>query len=58
MGLLNSGAMPIHNPLNSGIPGEDKILESAYALVEKLPHMPAILIPLPPAEDSGISQAR
>lgn len=53
MGLLNSGAMPTPNPLNSGIPGEDKILESAYALVEKLPQMPAILIPLMPGRPDG-----
>lgn len=53
MGLLNSGAMPTPNPLGSGIPGEDKILESAYALVEKLPDMPAILIPLMPGRPDG-----
>ncbi len=53
MGLLNDGSMPTVNPLNSGIPGEDKILESAYALVEKLPHMPAILIPLMPGRVDG-----
>lgn len=53
MGLLSSGAMPTMNPLDSGIPGEDKILESAYALVEKLPDMPAILIPLMPGRPDG-----
>jgi nitroreductase len=53
MGLLNTGAMPTPNPLGNGIPGEDKILESAYALVDKLPHMPAILIPLMPGRPDG-----
>lgn len=53
MGLLNDGSMPTQNPLDSGIPGEDKILESAYALVEKLPKMPAILIPLMPGRPDG-----
>ena len=53
MGLLQSGAMPTPNPLGSGIPGEDKILESAMALVEKLDKMPAILIPLMPGRPDG-----
>ena len=53
MGLLNDGTMPTPNPLGSGIPREDKILTSAYALVEKLPHMPAILIPLMPGRPDG-----
>jgi nitroreductase len=53
MGLLNSGAMPTPNPLGSGIPREEKILDSAYALVEKLPNMPAILIPLMPGRPDG-----
>jgi len=53
MGLLNSGAMPTPNPLGNGIPREDKILESAYALVEKLDKMPAILIPLMPGRPDG-----
>lgn len=55
MGLLNSGAMPTPNPLGSGIPREDKILESAYALAEKLDKMPAILIPLMPGRPDGKS---
>ena len=53
MGLLNTGAMPTPNPLDSGVPGEDKILESAMALVEKLDRMPAILIPLMPGRPDG-----
>ncbi|MCB2059174.1 MAG: nitroreductase family protein [Novosphingobium sp.] len=53
MGVLNSGAMPTPNPLGNDIPGEDKILESAMALVEKLDRMPAILIPLMPGRPDG-----
>jgi nitroreductase len=55
MGLLASGEIPTPNPLDSGIPGEDKILESAYALAEKLDRMPAILIPLMPGRPDGKS---
>jgi nitroreductase len=55
MGLLASGAMPSPNPLDSGVPGEEKILESAHALVEKLDRMPAILIPLMPGRPDGKS---
>ena len=55
MGLLNSGAIPTPNPLNSGIPGEEKILQSAYALVEKLPKIPAFVIPLMPGRPDGKS---
>lgn len=54
MGLLNTGAMPSPNPLGSGVPREDKILDSAYALVEKLDRMPAILIPLMPGRPDGL----
>jgi len=54
MGLLSSGAMPTPNPLGSGIPREDKLLDSAMALVEKLPDMPAILIPLMPGRPDGL----
>lgn len=54
MGLLHTGAMPSPNPLGSGVPREDKILDSAYALVEKLDRMPAILIPLMPGRPDGL----
>jgi nitroreductase len=53
MGLLNSGEMPTPNPLGNGVPREEKILESAYALVEKLDKMPAILIALMPGRPDG-----
>lgn len=55
MGLLASGAMPTPNPLDSGVPGEDKILESAHALAEKLDKMPALVIPLMPGRPDGKS---
>ena len=55
MGLLNTGEVPTVRPLDSGIPGEDKILDSAMALVEKLDRMPAILIPLMPGRPEGKS---
>jgi len=55
MELLNNGVMPTPNPLDSGVPGEEKILESAYALVEKLPKMPALVIPLMPGRPDGKS---
>lgn len=53
MGLLNSGAMPSPNPLDISVKGEDKVLESALALAEKLDRMPAILIPLMPGRPDG-----
>lgn len=52
MGLLNSGAMPTPNPIGAS-DRDRRVLESAYALVEKLPHMPAILIPLMPGRPDG-----
>lgn len=55
IGLLSSGAMPTPNPLDSGVPGEDRILESAHALAEKLDRMPAILVPLMPGRPDGQS---
>lgn len=52
MGILNSGEMPTPNPIGTS-DRDARILESAYALVEKLPHMPAILIPLMPGRPDG-----
>jgi len=54
MGLLQSGEKPTPNPLTSDIPGEDKILDSAFALAHKLDKMPAILIPLMPGRPDGL----
>jgi nitroreductase len=53
MGVLQSGAMPSPRYLTGKVPREDKLLESAYALVEKLDDMPAILIPLMPGRVEG-----
>lgn len=53
MGVLQSGAMPSPRYLSGKVPREDKLLESAYALVEKLDDMPAILIPLMPGRPDG-----
>lgn len=54
MGILESGAMPSPRHLGSGVPGEDKLLESALSLPEKLDRMPAILIPLMPGRPDGL----
>jgi nitroreductase len=52
MGLLNDGSKPTENPLGTSA-RDAKVLASAYALVEKLPHMPAVLIPLMPGRPDG-----
>jgi len=52
MGLLNSGAMPTPNPIGKS-ERDQRVLESAYALVEKLDDLPAILIPLMPGRPDG-----
>lgn len=52
MGLLNDGSKPTENPL--GVSERDeRVLASAMALVDKLPHMPAVLIPLMPGRPDG-----
>lgn len=53
MGVLNSGEQPSRMYLSGEVPREDKILESAFALAEKLEKMPAILIPLMPGRPDG-----
>jgi nitroreductase len=53
MGVLQSGAAPSPRYLSGKVPRENKLLESAYALVEKLDDMPAILIPLMPGRVEG-----
>jgi nitroreductase len=53
MGVLQSGAMPSPRYLSGTVPHEDKLLESAHALVQKLDTMPAILIPLMPGRPDG-----
>jgi nitroreductase len=53
MGVLHSGAAPSPRYLSGNVPREDKILDSAFALVEKLDDMPAIMIPLMPGRIEG-----
>ena len=53
MGVLDSGAMPPPAPLSKDVSGEDRILDSALALANKLDKMPAILIPLMPGRPEG-----
>lgn len=53
MGLLQSGEQPSVRYLSGSIPREDKVLESAYALAEKLDKVPAMLIPLMPGRPDG-----
>ena len=52
-GLLSGG--PAGDTHLAGVPREDKILESAFALVEKLHQVPAMLIPLMPGRPEGKS---
>ena len=53
MGVMHSGAAPSPRYLTGNTPREDKLLESALALVDKLDTMPAILIPLMPGRPDG-----
>lgn len=53
MSVLQSGEQPSPRYLSGEMPREDKLLESALALPEKLDKMPAILIPLMPGRPDG-----
>lgn len=53
MSVLQSGEQPSPRYLSGKMPREDKLLESALALPEKLDKMPAILIPLMPGRPDG-----
>ena len=55
MGVLHSGEKPSPMYPKGSTPREDKLLESAYALAEKLDRMPALLIPLMPGRPDGKS---
>lgn len=55
MGLLNTGAAPSPAAPTGAIPREDKIMDSAMALAEKLDRMPAFLIPLMPGRPDGMA---
>lgn len=53
MGVLSSGEQPSRLYLSGETPREDKLLDSALSLPEKLDKMPAILIPLMPGRPAG-----
>lgn len=55
--LLLQGQESGHAHPSTGIPREDKLMESAFALTEKLDKVPAILIPLMPGRPEGKSVA-
>ena len=55
MGVLQNGQQPSQFSDTSGSPDEAKLLESAYALAEKIDQMPALLIPLMPGRADGKS---
>lgn len=55
MGILASGQVPSPMYLSGNISREEKLLDSAMALPEKLPDMPALLIPLMPGRPDGKS---
>lgn len=53
MGILQSGEQPSQFSDTSDSREEAKLLASAYALAEKIDHMPALLIPLMPGRVEG-----
>ena len=53
MGLLQSGEQPSVRHPTGETPHEEKLLESAFALADKLHQVPAILIPLMPGRPEG-----
>ena len=55
MGVLWDGQRAGAPSVTAGVPGEDKVLESAFSLAEKLDKVPAILIPLMPGRPDGKS---
>jgi len=55
MGVLHSGEVPSPRFLKGDTPREDRLLESAFALPDKLPEMPALLIPLMPGRVENTS---
>jgi nitroreductase len=55
MGLLHDGTAPSPRFLKGDTPREDRLLQSAFALPEKLPDMPALLLPLMPGRVEGKS---
>jgi nitroreductase len=57
MGVMWDGQRQGDASVTVGVPREDKLLESAFSLVEKLDKVPAMLIPLMPGRPDGKSAA-
>ena len=55
MGILGSGQQTSQFSNTAGVHREDRLLESAYALADKIGRMPALLIPLMPGRVEGKS---
>jgi nitroreductase len=56
MGILWDGQRPSRQPsVTAGVPREDKLLDSAFSLAEKMDKVPAILIPLMHGRPDGKS---
>jgi nitroreductase len=55
MGVLWDGQRAGDPSVTAGVPHEDKLMESAFSLAEKLDRVPAILIPLMPGRPDGKS---
>lgn len=55
MGVLWDGQRQGDPSVTAGVPGEDKLMASAFGLAEKLDKVPAILIPLMPGRPDGKS---
>jgi nitroreductase len=53
MGILWDGQEKGDPPVTAGVPHEDKLLQSAFALAYKLDEMPALLIPLMAGRPDG-----
>ena len=53
MGILGSGQQTSQFSNTSGVHWEDRLLESAYALADKIGQMPTLLIPLMPGRAEG-----
>lgn len=55
MGVLWDGQRQGQPSVTAGVPREDKLMESAFSLAEKIDKVPAMLIPLMPGRPDGKS---
>lgn len=55
MGLLWEGQRQGQPSVTAGVPGEDRLMESAFSLADKLDRVPAMLVPLMPGRPEGKS---